>query len=65
LCDHVNDRLGSGLERSNLFITGSPPHPHSACPETGDGIAAALTGHWRPYGVMLGQMLIMEGYPLA
>jgi len=30
-----------------------------------DGIAAGLTGHWRPYGLTLGQMLIMEGYPLA
>lgn len=30
-----------------------------------DGIAAGLTGHWRPYGLTLGQLLIMEGYPLA
>jgi hypothetical protein len=30
-----------------------------------DGIAAGLTGHWRLYGLTLGQMLIMEGYPLA
>jgi len=30
-----------------------------------DDIAAGLTGHWRPYGLTLGQMLIMEGYPLA
>jgi uncharacterized protein YkwD len=30
-----------------------------------DGIAAGLHGHWRPYGLTLGQLLIMEGYPLA
>jgi LysM repeat protein len=30
-----------------------------------DGIAAGLAGHWRPYGLMLGQLLIMEGYPLS
>jgi hypothetical protein len=30
-----------------------------------DGIAADLTGHWRPYGFTLGQLLIIEGYPLA
>jgi len=30
-----------------------------------DGIAAGLRGHWRPYGLTLGQLLIMEGYPLA
>lgn len=30
-----------------------------------DGIAAGLQGHWRPYGLTLGQLLIMEGYPLA
>lgn len=30
-----------------------------------DGIAAGLTGHWHPYGLTLGQLLIMEGYPLA
>jgi len=30
-----------------------------------DGIAAGLTGHWRPYGLTLGQLLIMDGYPLA
>ena len=30
-----------------------------------DGIAAGLTGHWRPYGLTLGRLLIMEGYPLA
>jgi uncharacterized protein YkwD len=30
-----------------------------------DGIAAGLTGHWRPYGLTLGQLLIMEGYTLA
>jgi uncharacterized protein YkwD len=30
-----------------------------------DGVAAGLTGHWRPYGLTLGQLLIMEGYPLA
>lgn len=30
-----------------------------------DGIAAGLTGHWRPHGLTLGQMLIMEGYPLS
>jgi uncharacterized protein YkwD/LysM repeat protein len=30
-----------------------------------DGIAAGLHGHWRPYGLTLGQLLIMEGYPLS
>jgi LysM repeat protein len=30
-----------------------------------DGIAAGLRGPWRPYGLTLGQLLIMEGYPLA
>jgi uncharacterized protein YkwD len=30
-----------------------------------DGVAAGLHGHWRPYGLTLGQLLIMEGYPLA
>jgi uncharacterized protein YkwD len=30
-----------------------------------DGIAAGLRGHWRPYGLTLGQLLIMDGYPLA
>jgi len=30
-----------------------------------DGIAAGLRGHWRPYGLTLGQLLIMEGYPLS
>jgi hypothetical protein len=30
-----------------------------------DGIAADLTGHWRPYGFTLGQLLIIEGNPLA
>ena len=30
-----------------------------------NGIAAGLRGHWRPYGLTLGQLLIMEGYPLA
>ena len=30
-----------------------------------DGIAVGLTGHWRPYGLTLGQLLIMEGYPLS
>jgi LysM repeat protein/uncharacterized protein YkwD len=30
-----------------------------------DGIAAGLHGHWRPYGLTLGQLLIMEGCPLA
>jgi uncharacterized protein YkwD len=30
-----------------------------------DGIAAGLHRHWRPYGLTFGQLLIMEGYPLA
>ncbi len=30
-----------------------------------DGVAAGMTGHWRPYGLTLGQLLIMEGYPLS
>ena len=30
-----------------------------------NGIAADDPGHWRPYGLTLGQWLIMEGYPLS
>ena len=30
-----------------------------------EGVAAGMTGHWRPYGLTLGQLLIMEGYPLS
>jgi uncharacterized protein YkwD/LysM repeat protein len=33
--------------------------------EQADGIAADTPGHWRPYGLTLGQWLIMEGYPLS
>ncbi len=30
-----------------------------------NGIAAGMPGHWRPYGLTLGQWLIYEGYPLS
>jgi uncharacterized protein YkwD/LysM repeat protein len=33
--------------------------------EEANGIAAGTPGHWRPYGLTLGQWLIMEGYPLS
>jgi LysM repeat protein/uncharacterized protein YkwD len=33
--------------------------------EEADGIAAGQNGHWRPYGLTLGQWLIKEGYPLS
>ena len=44
---------------------GLPPlsvHPilMSLAQRQADGIAAGLTGHWRPYGLTLGQLLIMR-----
>lgn len=33
--------------------------------EQANGIASGMDGHWRPYGLTLGQWLIMEGYPLS
>lgn len=30
-----------------------------------NGIASGDSGHWRPYGLTLGQWLIMEGFPLS
>src|SRR5688572_25677043 len=33
--------------------------------EQANGIASGMDGHCRPYGLTLGQWLIMEGYPLS
>ena len=37
----------------------------SVAQQEANGIAAGQDGHWRPYGLTLGQWLVKEGYPLG
>ncbi len=53
-------RIDNGLDALSV---------HTALMQTAqmeaDGIANGMPGHWRPYGLTLGQWLISLGYPLA
>ncbi|MGC1377876.1 MAG: LysM peptidoglycan-binding domain-containing protein [Anaerolineales bacterium] len=59
------------LEVNNLRASYSLPaltiHPAlmQVAQAEANGIAADESGHWRPYGLTLGQWLIMEDYPLS
>jgi uncharacterized protein YkwD/LysM repeat protein len=50
---------------SGLYPLSVHPALMQAAQIEADGIANGLPGHWRPYGLTLGQWLISLGYPLA
>ena len=50
---------------SGLYPLSVHPVLMQAAQIEADGIANGLPGHWRPYGLTLGQWLISLGYPLA
>lgn len=53
--------------RANHGLAALSAHPvlMQVAQAQADGIASGLPGHWRPYGMSLGQWLLSLGYPLA